>query len=166
MLNPPAELERLAECLRGLVKEHRLLLDLVQKHQAAMKAIDASAIDLLTQQQEQCRTRIIQLEARRRLTVTALARVAKIGGEPTLVRIATLFPAQRPTLLKLRDELRILATEVKERTNVAGRVAQAMVGHLNTAVRLLASAVERGGTYTKQGAPKLTRRIGTIEAVG
>jgi hypothetical protein len=166
MSKPPAELERLADCLRGLVQEHRLLLDLVNKHQAAMKKVDASAIDLLNQQQEQARTRIIQWEARRRLTVTALAKVIKMTGEPTLTRIASVFPAQRNMLLKLRDELRILATEIKDRTSIGARVAQAMLGHLNTAVRLLASAVERGGTYTKQGAPKLTRRIGTIEAVG
>jgi hypothetical protein len=47
---------------------------------------------------------------------------------------------------------------------VSARVAQSLLGHLNTAVRLLAGAVERGGgVYTKQGAPKLTRRIGSIE---
>jgi hypothetical protein len=166
MSNPPAELERLADCLRELVQEHRRLLELVQKHQAAMKVVDATAIDALGQQQEQSRTRIMQWEARRRMTVTALARAAKLTGEPTLVRIAAAFPTKRPVLLKLRDELRILATEIQQRTSVAARVAQAMLGHLNTAVRLLASAVERGGTYTKQGAPKLTRRIGSIEAVG
>ena len=166
MSPPHAELDRLAECLRGLVEEHQRLLDLVNRHQAAMKAVDAAAVDSLSQLQEQSRTRIMQWEARRRLTVTALARQAKLAGEPTLARIATAFPTHRTRLLVLRDELKILATEVQQRTSIAGRIAQAMLGHLNTAVRLLANAVERGGTYTKQGAPKLTRRMGSIEAVG
>jgi hypothetical protein len=165
---PPqhAELERLAECLRGLVDEHRRLLDQVGRHQAAMKSLDSGAVEALAQQQEQVRTKIMQWEARRRLAVVALVRSAKLTGEPTLTRIAAGFPAYRPALLGLRDELRILATEIQQRTTVSGRIAQAMLGHLNTAIRLLASAVERGGTYTRQGTPKLTRRIGSIEAVG
>jgi hypothetical protein len=161
-----AELERLAECLRGLVEEHRRLLDLVIRHHAAMKVLHSAAVESIGQLQEQSRARIMQMEARRRLTAAALARQGKLAGEPTLSRLATAFPTHRAKFLALRDELKALATEVQQRTSIAARIAQAMIGHLNTAVRLLAGAVERGGTYTKQGAPKLTRRMGSIEAVG
>lgn len=163
---PRAELDRLAECLRGLVAEHRRLLDLARRHEAAMRTMDAAAIEALSTQQEQARTTVVQWEARRRIVVAAIARQAKLPGEPTLARVATAFPTHRATLLGLRDELKALAAEVQQRTTVAARIAQAMLGHLNTAVRLLATAVERGGTYTRQGTPKLTRRIGSIEAVG
>jgi hypothetical protein len=164
--SPTAELDRLAECLRGLVDDHRKLVDLVRKHGAAMRALDASTMEALAQQQEQVRTRILQAEARRRMIVAPLVRSAKLAGEPTLTRLAAAFPTHRVALLRHRDDLRQLAGEVKQRSAVTGRIAQAMVGHLNTAVRMLAAAVERGGTYTKQGGPKLTRRLGSIEAVG
>ena len=163
---PPSDLDRLSECLKSLVEEHRRLLDAVLRHDKAMRAMDAGQIEQLAAAQEQCRTRIIQSEARRRLVVANLARQAKIAGEPTLSRIATAFPSHRVSFLAMRDELKSLATEIKNKTAVTARIAQSLLGHLNTAVRLLASAVEKGGTYTKHGAPKLTRRLGSIEAVG
>jgi hypothetical protein len=166
MTSPTSELDRLAECLRGLTDDHRKLVDLVRRHEAAMRSLDAAAMETLAQQQEQVRTRILQAEARRRMVVAQLVRSAKVAGEPTLTRLATAFPTHRVVFLKHRDDLRALAGEVKRRSAVAGRIAQAMAGHLNTAVRLLAAAVEGGGTYTKQGGPKLTRRLGSIEAVG
>ena len=166
MLPQPSELDRLAECLKGLADEHRRLLDLVRRHDAAMRSMDAGQIGELVNQQEQCRTRIGQAEARRRLIVANIVRQSKLAGEPTLSRLAAAFPAHRAKLLAARDELKALAQEIKQRTTVSARIAQSLLGHLNTAVRLLASAVERGGVYTKQGTPKLTRRIGSIEAVG
>ena len=49
---------------------------------------------------------------------------------------------------------------------MAGRLASAVLGHLNTVVRLLAGAVEKAGLYTKQGIPQVSARIGVMEAVG
>jgi hypothetical protein len=37
---------------------------------------------------------------------------------------------------------------------------------LNTVVRLIAGAVEQAGVYTKTGSPKVSGRIGVLEAVG
>ena len=166
MLPQPSELDRLAECLKALADEHRRLLDLVRRHDAAMRSMDAGQINELVAQQEQCRTRIAQTEARRRMVVANVVRQAKLAGEPTLSRLATTFPTHRAKFLAARDELTALAKEIKQRTAVSARIAQSLLGHLNTAVRLLAGAVERGGVYTRQGTPKLTRRIGSIEAVG
>jgi hypothetical protein len=45
-------------------------------------------------------------------------------------------------------------------------LAGAVLGHLNTVVRLIAGAVEQAGVYTKQGVPQVSARIGVIEAVG
>lgn len=166
MSTPPSDLDRLAECLKALVEEHRRLLDVVTRHDVAMRAMKTAQIEQLVLAQETSRTRIIQADARRRLIVANIARQAKLGGEPTLSRIATAFPPHRDSLLAMRDELKSLATQIKSKTAVTAKIAQSLLGHLNTAVRLLASAVEKGGTYTKQGAPKLTRRLGSIEAVG
>jgi hypothetical protein len=69
-------------------------------------------------------------------------------------------------LLKLRAELKDVINRVQARTHVAGKLASAVVGHLNTVVRLLAGAVEKAGLYTKQGIPQVSSRIGVMEAVG
>ena len=165
MSTPPSELDRLAECLKGLTDEHRRLLDLVRRHDAAMRTMDAGQLGDLVNQQEQCRTRIAQAEARRRLIVASIVRQTKLAGEPTLSRLATAFPTHRARLLTARDELKALAGEIKQRTTVSARIAQSLLGHLNTAVRLIAGAVKQANVYTKQGTPSTRQRIGVMEAV-
>ena len=166
MSRPPSDLEPLLAALRGLVEEHQRLLDLVRRHEAAVRAMDLSGMETLAAQQEASRVRISQLDARRRNAVALIARATRATGEMTLPRIASLYPTHRMGLMKLRDDLKSLALEVQSRTRIAGRIAGALLGHLNTAMRLVAGAVERAGTYTKQGTPHLTRRIGVMEAVG
>jgi hypothetical protein len=41
-----------------------------------------------------------------------------------------------------------------------------VLGHLNVAVRALSGAVQQAGVYTKTGLPKVSGRIGAMEAVG
>ena len=67
---------------------------------------------------------------------------------------------------KLRDEIKSLAGRITSRTHVAARLSSAVLGHLNTVVRLLAGAVEKAGLYTKHGVPSVSSRIGVMEAVG
>ena len=87
-----------------------------------------------------------------------------LGDIPCGVPVV-LHPPRRDALLKLRDELKAIAEEISGRVKISARIAAAVLGHLNTAVRLLAGAVERAGVYTKSGAPKVTRRIGVMEAI-
>jgi hypothetical protein len=58
-----------------------------------------------------------------------------------------------------------LAWKIAENTHVAGRVTGAFLGHLNTAVRLISGAVQHAGVYTKYGTPRVSQRIGVMEAV-
>jgi hypothetical protein len=83
-----------------------------------------------------------------------------------LTKLADLYPQRRQSLFKLRDELRGVASTISNRTKVSSRLAGAVLGHLNTVVRLLAGAVERAGVYTKAGVPRVANRIGIMEAVG
>lgn len=83
-----------------------------------------------------------------------------------MTRLADLYPQARPRLLAQRDELRNLIGQIRQRTHVAGKVAGAMLGHLNTVVRILAGAMQQAGIYTRKGVPKMAERIGVIEAVG
>jgi len=152
--------------LQGLIAEHRTLLDQARSHEAALRTFDLKAMDALAAKQEATRLRIAAWESRRKAVLAQLARTMRVAPTVTLAQLADLHPPRRAALLKLRDELKNLAEQIASRNKVGGRIASAVLGHLNTAVRLLASAVEKKGVYTKAGTPHLTRRIGVIEAVG
>lgn len=159
-------LPELENVLRLLADEHRRLLAHVEAHQAAMKAFDLKALDGARNHQEASRLRVAALEVKRRTLVSQIAKALKLEGNVTITRLADLHPPSRDALLKLRDELKGLAEEVATRSHVAGRLASAVLGHLNTVVRLLAGAVEKAGLYTKHGVPQVSTRIGMMEAVG
>lgn len=159
-------LPELESVLRALADEHRRLLASVEAQQAAMKAFDLKAMDDARNQQEASRLRVATLEAKRRLVVTHIAKGLKLDGKVTLTRLAELHPPRRDALLALRDEIKQVAETIATRTHVAGRLAGAVLGHLNTVVRLLAGAVEKAGLYTKHGVPSVSSRIGMMEAVG
>lgn len=152
--------------MQHLIGEHEKLLKQMQAQQAAMKKLDQAALEDLSHLQEATRLRIASLDTRRRAVVTQIARALKLPGEPTLARIAEAVPAQKARLLNLRDRLKALVEQASARATVAGKLAGALLGHLNTVVRLLAGAVEKAGIYTKNGVPQVSTRIGVLEAVG
>jgi hypothetical protein len=152
--------------LAQLVAEHRRLLAQVDAQQAAMRALKLEAIEQATHQQESTRLRIATLDTKRRALGLQIARAMRIKDEPTITRLAQLFPARSDAIIKLRDELKAVIGEIAARTNLAARLAAAVLGHLNVGVRLIAGAVEQAGVYTKDGSPRMTKRIGVMEAVG
>jgi flagellar FlgN protein len=156
----------LESVLQQLIVEHRKLLRHLEAQQNAMKSFALDQMDSAANQQEASRLRIASLEARRRMIVQEIAKQNRLAGELSLARLATLFPQRGDSLLKARDELKKVIGEIQTRSHVAGRLAGAVLGHLNTVVRLLAGAVERAGIYTKQGVPRVSTRIGVMEAVG
>jgi hypothetical protein len=157
----------LENLLQLLVAEHRRLLAHLEAQQAAMKAFDLKALDDARNQQEASRLRVAALENKRRALVVQVARQLRVDAQGlTITRIAELQPARRDALHKVRDELKALAAQIATRTHVSGRLAGAVLGHLNTVVRVLAGAVEKSGLYTKQGIPRVAPRIGVMEAVG
>ena len=159
-------LPELESVLRALADEHRRLLACVEAQQVAMKAFDLKAMDDARNQQEASRLRLSALETRRRTVVVQIARALKLEGKVTLTQLADLHPPRREPLLALRNEIKHLARQIAARTHVAGRLSGAVLGHLNTVVRLLAGAVEKAGLYTKHGVPSVSSRIGVMEAVG
>jgi hypothetical protein len=164
MLRQLAELETL---LQQLIAEHKKLLGHMDAQQAAMRVFDLSAMDAAVNGQEACRLRIVTLETKRRNVVQVLTRGVKVDvGPVTITKLASLYPHRRDALLKLGNELKSVATTIASRTKIAGKLAGAVLGHLNAVVRLLAGAVERAGVYTKDGIPRVTSRIGIMEAVG
>jgi hypothetical protein len=158
-------LDELLNSLTLLIGEHRRLLAEAERHQAAIRSMDLPAMDASRVRQDAIRARIAAMEERRRLAAEQCANGLK-GRAVTLTRLAEMHPAYRGQLLLLRDELRDVIGQISQRTHVAGRVAGAVLGHLNTVVRLVVGGAQQGGVYTKRGIPKLSPRIGIIETVG
>ena len=156
----------LENVLRALADEHRRLLACVEAQQAAMKAFDLKAMDEARNRAEASRLRVTALEVKRRAVVLQIARGLKLEAKVSLSQIADLHPPRREALLALREEIKQLADAIAARTHVSGRLAGAVLGHLNTVMRLLAGAVEKAGLYTKHGVPSVSSRIGVMEAVG
>jgi hypothetical protein len=160
------QLTDLEAILQQLVGEHRKLLKHVELQQEAMKTFSLDKMDNATNLQEATRLRIATLENRRRAITMQIAKAMRLHGDLTISKLAEMFPQRAPVLLQHRAELKAVIAEIKQRTHVAGRVAGAVLGHLNTVVRLVSGAVERAGVYNKNGVPQVSARIGVMEAVG
>jgi hypothetical protein len=159
-------LPELEAVLNQMLIEHRRLLLELDVQQAAMKKFDIRVMNASAHQQEASRTRLLSLDARRRALATRLAAELRIPGEVTLAGLAQLHPARASALLQLRRDMRETIDAIRERTNVSSRLAAAVIGHLNTTLRIFAGALQKAGVYTKQGTPKLASRIGVMEAIG
>lgn len=159
-----SELEKL---LAQLVNEHRTLLAAVEQHLEAMRTFKFERVSQATEAVEASRTRIMMLETRRRIVIQQLCRLNRLPANATLAQLAEVAtPQGKANLLRLREELRAVTEQVARKTNISSRVAGAMLGHLNTVVRLVAGAVQQAAVYTKQGMPTVSARIGVMEAVG
>ncbi len=160
------QISELETILQQMIGEHRKLLGLLDTHLAAMKTCQLAKMDELSVTQEACRLRIAGLDQKRKLVVAQIGKELRLSGEVTLRAIATACPARAQVLNKLRVELKDLAEKVRTHCYISGRVANAVLGHLNTVVRLVAGAVEKAGLYNKRGVPRVANRIGVMEAVG
>jgi DNA-binding transcriptional ArsR family regulator len=160
------QVSELQTILAQLTAEHRKLLAQMDSQHAAMMKLDITTMGDLINQQEATRLRINNLEGRRKAAIRQLAATLRMNEQPTLSHLAEIFPQQAAGLLKARQELREVIGKVSQRSRQSGRLAGAVLGHLNTAMRLLAAAVERAGLYTRRGVPRLATRIGVMEAVG
>jgi DNA repair exonuclease SbcCD ATPase subunit len=152
--------------LQQLIDEHRKLLAQVDRQFEAVRFYKPREMQDIAVLQDATRLRVIKLESQRRLLTHQLGKLYKVEGELTITKLIEMFPARAENLKKLRTELRSLMQQIKTKTHISGRVAASVLGHLNTIVRLLAGAVERAGVYTKHGVPKVSARIGAMEAVG
>ena len=157
-----AELEKV---LGQLVAEHATLLTRFQEHAAAMPALRLGDLAAAGQAIEASRTRIVFLESRRKLAIAQVVRLHKVSPTASLAELAELSPPHRLALLKHREQLRALVAQIARRGTISAKVAGAMLGHLNSAVRLIAGAVQQANVYTRHGTPGTRQRIGVMEAV-
>ena len=162
-LKPVLDLETL---LGELLTEHRKLLGHVEFQLDSMQQMNTRQMEVARTLQESSRLRINTLELRRRMLVQQIARMNQLKTEPKIPQLAQMFPQRRGQLLKLRADLEAVMKQVQSKSFVSSRVASAVLGHLNTAMRILAGAVGGGGVYTNRGVAKVARRIGVMEAVG
>jgi hypothetical protein len=164
MSTPVSELEGVLATL--IIEHRRLLRQLIAQHDA-METMDLKAIESATAQQEALRLRIATLENRRQTVTAQLAAPLRVTPPITLLRLIDALPRpQQPTLRRQRDELRTVMQEISRNAGNSGRLAGAVLGYLNTAVRLLNGAIQRSGVYTRQGLSRATPRLGVMDAVG
>lgn len=157
-----SELEKI---LKSMVQENRSLLASVQAHQHAIRHMRLADINATRATIEAARFKIVAMENRRKTLTSELAASMRLPSI-TIMKLAELNPAQGTRLLQLRNELHEVVEQVRKETYVSGKVAQSLLGHLNTVVRLVMGAVQTAGVYTKQGTPKMAKRIGLMNAVG
>jgi hypothetical protein len=162
-LKPIVDLEAL---LQEMLVEHLLLITHLDVQQSAMQELRVKEMEAARAMQEVSRSRIIGLENRRRTLVMQIARINQLQTEPKIPQLAEMYPQRRVQLMKLQDQLRTAMKEIASKSFIASKLASAVLGHLNTAMRILAGAVGGGGVYTQRGVPKVARRIGVMEAVG
>jgi len=161
------QIQEIEGLMQQLIAEHRKLIASMDAHQKAMKTMDLKLMEGTGSAQEASRLRIATLETRRRALVQQVIRSMRIAdNQPTISKLADLFPQRRDALLALRNELLSHVKEVQQRTTISGKIAGAVLGHLNTVVRLVAGAVEQAGIYGKHGLPVTPARLGLMEAVG
>lgn len=156
------ELEKL---LAVLVNEHRTLSAAADVYQKALRTFDLEQINAGADAVEASRSKIVMFENRRRHQTLLVARTHKLPNDVTITQIATAVPAHRLTLLKHRDELRKLVAEISAKNNVSAKVAAAMMGHLNSVVRMVSGAVRQAAVYTRYGQHTVAARVGVMEAV-
>lgn len=165
------ELER---ALSQLLEDQRQLLKLMAAQKEAMRKLDVRAMEALSAEQERVRLRIGAGEGRRRQLVQLAATGLRMSVPAEGIGLSQLAAAvldqrRRERLLGLRESLRQTALEVDQAAAITGRLAGAVLGHLNTAMRLLVAAVSDPGTYTRSGTPRLAPaggRLGALEMVG
>jgi hypothetical protein len=116
--------------------------------------------------QQASRNRILALEQQRKSLMLQISKQNKISVESKLPELAEMFPQRSAALMKLRNDLNAVVTETSRRSFVAGKLAGAVLGHLNTAVRILARGVGDVGVYNNRGVPRIAKRLGRMEMTG
>lgn len=160
------QVTQLESILAQLIEEHRRMLSIVEAQHAAVKTLGCDMINDATNRLEACRVRLSQIEQRRRLQVSIIAKLVNGTPQMTITQIAAAFPQHAAKLTELGKELKASIAAVQQHTHVIAKVSTALLGHLNGALRAFARAVGSAGTYTKAGVPKVSNRIGVMNAVG
>jgi hypothetical protein len=156
----------LESILQRIHEQYRQLAGEVQLQQQAMKRNDLPAMGNSARRQEAIRLRISAQETKRKQLTGELGRLCRVEGEMTIGKLAQLHPQRGPRLLELRDQLKATVSLLHEQMTISSRIAGAVLGHLNVAVQILASAAQSAGLYTKYGVPQVSSRLGIVEAVG
>lgn len=161
-----SQIAELESILQQLVAEHGRLIDSLGAQQDAMKRFSIDEVDSISQLQEVSRRKIALLDRRRQGILEQLSRQHKVAAPINLSRLIQMYPQRAASLQQLQADLREVGARLRARSHVAGRLAGAVLGHLNTVVRLLSGAVERAGLYGRNGTPTVSGRIGVMEAIG
>ena len=162
----PSAISQLEVILKQLIADHVALLRCVEEHEGALRSCKIDRIEKAVREQDAARQRIMATESRRRVAMHQLSRQHRAVSAPfTLAKLAELHPDRAIILLTLRKDLTDVITRTQERQTLVARVAQAVLGHVNATLRLVAQAAAGPGTYTRNGNAPMPMRMGVLNAV-
>ena len=165
-MTPPPLIAQLELLLRQLVVEHRALLASLEAHEAALRSCALDRIERAARDQDAARQKIAAVESRRRQIAHQLARQHRSLKPMTVAVLGELYPDRKATLVTIRAELAEVAARIGDKSSLVGRVAQTVLGHVNSTLRLVAVAAGGGAaTYTARGDTAMPMRIGRLNAV-
>ncbi len=140
--------------LRGLLEEHRRLLDAVDGKRDALRVADLARIAELCEEERRIIGRVQQLEALRRALLDRIAgTVGRTRGAEVTVRDITgrLAEATRGRIEALAAQLRDLVETVKQSSAVVREAAETLNRHLAGIVNTIHHALGRHTVYTASG---------------
>ena len=138
-------LSQLELILKQLVHQHRILLDAITAHEAALRSCDLAQIERSSIEQDIARQKLSAIETKRRMLTHQLGRQHKAVKPPTLAQIAELYPDRRAFLMQIRTDLASIAGAVHTKSQLLSRIAQSVLGHVSATLRLVAHATSGPG---------------------
>jgi hypothetical protein len=157
---------QLESLLRDMLGQQQTLLKAVDDHMAALRTYRIESIEAAVRNQETARQQLLRIEQRRKVLLAQFLRMHRNLSKPTLDKLAEIYPDRKLILLQMRSEIVRLTTEIRTKLNQLQRIAAGVLLHLNSTVKLIATAAAGPSTYSRAGAYAMPARVSSLQAVG
>ena len=147
-------LDQLETDLAALITEHQELLGLIRRKKEAMTQAKTRVVADCCQMENEHVQRIAQTEKHRQQVVAAITEAINAEAkEPlTMEEIAGRVPEpRRGRLLVRRQQLRVLMQTIKSENDVARRITEGLLRHVQGMIQQVTLAVGAAGTYGRKG---------------
>jgi len=159
----------LVEDLSALYELLKQLADLAAVKLAAMRRADDRALEDCTTQEAHLIEKVFEAEQKRKAT---LARIAQALQAPRLQRaalseVAGAFAEPWSSILRAKNAaLREVAGKLRQKNDLAARVARDLQSHIRAIFAELAKASAESGVYGSRGQREFTGVRSCLDAVG
>lgn len=146
--------------LADMTGAHESWLAAVHAHRDAVRRADTNAMQAALTAQQNCATRVVELEEKRRAVVERAARLPEFSPSPmrprqgplTLGEIAAITPAPvRDRLVERATHLRSLIGDLRRANSTLQAASAALLAHTEGLMRQVARRLSTAGTYGRRG---------------